>query len=248
MKKYALTILSLLTIVAIFNVPSAHAAITRVQEFSGTDTTFASTVSTSLVTATAGNLVMCVTESDVVAQNGITVIDSKGNTWTRVRSDAIAATLDLETWYSRITTGGASYKVTASDNGGGVDSSIICEEWSGEAASPVDVNQGATDNTGLSGALNSGATSATSQANEVVIGGGATAGAPTYTVGSGYSNMNRVATTFTSLAFESKIVSATGAQTATLTAGAAGSWGMHVATFKELVPAATSFGTFISFN
>lgn len=237
MKKY----LFIICFLWIFSPLTAFAALSRIQVFSGTNTGFASTVTTSSVTVTAGDLIVCGAEADVVGANGITVIDSKSNTWARSKSNAIAATMDVETWWSRIATGGSGYTVTATDTGGGVDSLIICEEWSGNAVVPNDVAMGATDNTGVSGALNSGATSVTAQNNEVVFGIGATTGAPNYTLGAGYTNLTRVATTFTSLGFESKTVSATGAQTATLTASVAGSWTMQVATYKELVSTAATF-------
>lgn len=240
MKKIVLFVMVLS--VVLLPLRRADAALARGQIFSGSNTTFSSTVTTSPnVTVTAGNLVVCGVEADAVAANGVTVVDNKSNTWARAKSNSLAATFDLEIWYSTLTTGGGSYNVTATDNGGGVDSLIICEEWSGNAVAAFDVAQGATDNSGTNVNLNSAATSATSQANEVVFGVGVTSGTPTYTLGAGYTNLTRVATTFSSLGFESKIVSAAAAQTATLTASVAGSWVMQVSTFKELGGAATIF-------
>lgn len=205
-------------------------ALTRVKAFSGRNTTFASSVTTSSVTVTAGNLIVAVVEADVVAQNGVTVTDSKGNTWNRVLSTAVVDTFDLEIWYSVITTGGAGYTVTATDNGGGVDSLIICEEWSGQDSVPLDRSTSAN---GSSTNLNSGATSATTVNDEVVICGGVISGNTTMTAGAGFSNLTKVNTTFSTLAFESEIVATTGAQTGTITAGATGVWICGVATFKQ---------------
>lgn len=207
-------------------------AFSRVQVFSGTNTAFASTVTTSSVTVTAGNLIIGIAEADTVAANGITFTDSKGNAWSRAKSTSLAATFDLEIWYAIATVGGSGYTVTAADNGGGVDSLIICEEWSGQAASPFDVAAGTTGT--VSTALDSGATGTTAQANELVIGAGAVS-LTTLSAGAGYSNLNTVATAFTRLGFESKTVSAKGTQNATMTAGANASWVCNVATFKELV-------------
>lgn len=209
-------------------------AIARVGVISGTNTTFASVVTTGSRTTTTGNVLIAVMQADTVAANGCTVTDSKaGNTWTRVLSIALAATFDFEIQYSVLVLGGASHTVTCTDNGGGVDSLLIVEEWSGQTATPLDKSTSASDATGASAAPNSGATATTSQANEAVIGGTCVAGAPTLTLGAGYTNLTRVATTFTALGFESLITSSAAAQTATFTAGVAGSWICGVATFKE---------------
>lgn len=209
-------------------------ALSRVQATSGTNTGFASSVTTSPdITVTAGNLMIAIAEADVVAQNGITIADNKGNTWARLISTALAATFDLEIWYSVLTTGGSGYNITATDNGGGVDSLIIAEEWSGNASSSAqDVSKGATGT--ATTALDSGVSVAsTAQANEVVIGAGVASGNVTMTAGSGYSNLTKVNTTFSTLAFESKIVSAIGTQQATMTSGTAGSFVCQVGSFKE---------------
>jgi len=206
-------------------------AIARVGLHTGANTTFSSSVTTESWTSTSGNALIAIVEADVVAQNGVTVTDNKGNTWNRVISTALAATFDLEVWVALNITGGAGHTVTATDNGGGVDSLIMVEEWSGIAsASAVDKFVGAT---GInSSAANSGATATTTQADELVIGAVSASGNRTFTEGAGYSNGNKVNTTFSSLFFESKIVSATGAQTATATISANVSWVCQVVTLK----------------
>lgn len=214
-------------------------ALARVGLHTGTNTTFASTVTTASWTSTSGNALFATIEADTVAANGITVTDSKGNTWTRVISTSLAGTFDLEVWAAFNITGGATHTVTATDNGGGVDSLIMVEEWSGVAtSSAIDKSVGATGV--ASSAANSGATAATTQANEVVIGVVAASGNDTFTPGASYSNGNKINTTFSSLFFESKIVAATGAQTADATISAGVSWACQVATFKEAVVAASA--------
>lgn len=199
----------------------------------GKNTSFASSVTLdATITTSAGNLLIAIVEADTVAANGVTVSDNKGNTWSRAISTSLAATFDLEVWYTVITTGGSGHQITATDNGGGVDSILIVEEWSGNTTTPLDVSVGATGVT--STALNSGASATTAQANELVIGAGVASGAVTLTPGSGYSNLNQANTTFSTLAFESKTVSAVGTQTATMTSSASGSWVCQVVTFKEL--------------
>lgn len=234
-----MTLLKLLPLLLLLFPFTAEAAVARVQAFSGTNLAFASSVTTSSVTVTAGNLIICTAEADVVAQDGITMTDSKGNTWARLVSRARAATFDLEVWYAIATVGGSSYTVTATDNGGGVDSLIICEEWSGTATVSVADQSAAADGTGSTD-LNSGASGVTSQANEIVIGAGVASGDVTMTLGAGYSNLTEVNSSFSTLAFESKVVSAAGAQTATLTSGTLGSWVMAVGTFKEAASAAVT--------
>lgn len=219
--------------------------ITRVQAFSGTNTGFASVVTTSAVTTTLGNMLVAIAQADTVAQNGITVTDSKTNSWTRVKSVSLAAVFDLEVWVTVLTAAGASHTVTATDNGGGVDSLIIVEEWSGEAASPSDVSAGTS---GSSTALNSGATGTTAQANEMVMCAGVSSGNVTMTAAGSFSNLTKVNTTFSTLAFESQIVSAAAAQTGVMTSGTANSWVCIVATFKELAAAGGSAtGNFLAF-
>jgi hypothetical protein len=203
----------------------------RIGLHTGTNTTFASSVTTDSWTSTSGNALIAIIEADVVAQNGITVTDSKGNTWNRVISTSLAGTFDLEVWVALNITGGASHTVTATDNGGGVDSLIMVEEWSGLlTASSIDKSIGATGT--ASSAANSGATAATTAANELIIGAVAASGNDTFTPGASYSNGNKVNTTFSSLFFESKVVAATGAQTADATVSTNVSWICQCATFK----------------
>lgn len=213
-------------------------AFSRIQQTSGTNITFASTVTTTAFGSdtTAGNILIAIAEADTVAANGITVTDSKGNSWTRVDSESVASTFDLELWYTVITTGGSSHTVTATDTGGGVDSLLIVEEWSGQSVSPADKNASAQDDSGSSTALDSSATTATAQANELIIGAGVCSGAITLTEGATFSNKTQVNTVFSTLAFESKTVSVIGTYNATFTASAGGSWACIVATFKDVNP------------
>lgn len=214
-------------------------ALARVGVHTGTNTTFASTVATASWTSTSGNILIGIAEADTVGLNGITFTDNKGNSWSRVRSDTAVSTFDLEMWVSYNITGGAGHIVTATDTGGGVDSLIIVEEWSGAAtASALDKTTGTT---GLaSTALNSTATAATAQNDELIIGGGAASGNVTMTAGAGYTNLTKVNTTFSTLAFESQVVATTGAQTATMTSGTAGTWACQVGTFKQAAAATTT--------
>jgi hypothetical protein len=210
-------------------------ALARVGVHTGTNTTFASSVTTASWTSTTGNLLIAVVEADTVAQNGITVTDSKSNTWSRLISTSLAATFDLEIWYTVLTTGGASHTVTATDNGGGVDSLIIVEEWSGSATSPADKSAGATGT--VSTALNSGSSGVLAQAAELIICAGVASGNVTMTAGGSFTNLNKVNTVFSTLAFASQVVASTSAVTGTMTSGTIGSWVCQVGTFKELVTA-----------
>ena len=212
-------------------------AITRVQKTSAVDTTFASTVSAASITPAAGNCLIAVVAADVVPLSGCTVSDSQNNAWTRITTLSAAATFDLEIWASLNVVNAATI-VRSHDTGGGVDSEIIVEEWSGIATTnAIDQSHSAT---GESNAPNSGASPATTQADELVIGAAVGSSPCGYTLGAGYTNLDTTATSYDVLAFESKVVAATGAQTATFSLSASPSWVCSVATLKGIA-ASTSY-------
>lgn len=208
----------------------------RVQAVTGTNTSFASSVTSDSFTSKLGNFLVAVVEADVVAQNGITVTDNKGNPWSRAVSVSLASIFDLEIWYAPIQIGGSGHTVTGADNGGGVDSVIIVEEWSNvNFTSPYDVSTGASDNTGTSTALNSGATESLSVEDELVICAGViSAAGVSLSLGSGYSNLTTASTSFSILGLESKVISGTkDAQTGLMTANSVSTWICNVATFRQ---------------
>jgi hypothetical protein len=60
------------------------------------------------------------------------------------------------------------------------------------------------------------------------------------TAGGSFTNLNKVNTTFSTLAFESQIVAATTGVNATMTSSASASWIAIVGTFKEAAGAAAA--------
>jgi hypothetical protein len=195
---------------------------------------------TQSVTCAAGNtLIVGASVSGLGVTNAITTTDNAGNSWSRVTaasnfSSSGAACLDL--WYAPITTGG-TITLTFSFSGSHLFNAWI-REYSGLlTASPLDQAKTAKG-TGL--ALSSGASSATTQADELVVCLGITDdGSNTYSVGSGFGNLVQQQLVLTGsggiydTAFEDQIVSATGAQTGTFTASPSSTtWACSIATFK----------------
>lgn len=213
-------------------------ALTRVQAATAKNTTFASVVTTTGITTTAGHIVMVCAEADTVAANGITITDSKANTWTRVISKSVVATFDLEIWYSILTSAGASHTFTATDNGGGVDSIIIVEEWSGQAASaPTD---GSSSNSGTGSPLTAG-TITTTNANDLIwVAGAQAVGALDLTASTGYSNLTQNSTTFSNLGICSQVVSATGSYNGGFTSTVSVNWAAGAVAIKQLAAATTA--------
>lgn len=196
-------------------------AITRVQQTSGTDTGFLSTVTTSAFgsSVTAGNYLILAWEGDAatIEQSASVPTDNKGgNTWIRAQSKLDSVVFDLEIWYTKVVNGGAGMTVTVTDGLGGADGLLIVEEWSGIASiTPYDGSNSAFG-TG-NGALNSGAI-ATTNANDVIwVGGCVSSGSTTITAGTNFSNVTQVNTSFTTLGVGSRVVSGTGSYSGLLT-------------------------------
>ena len=181
---------------------------------------------------TSGNLIVVTVSDDGGIANGITsVTDSKSNTYVKVPNEFPgAATVSM--WYAKNITGGASHTITVNyDDTITFASTCVAQEFSGiDTTAPLDVY---ASTAATSTSPTSGATSSTTLADELVVGGLAfTAATTTVTLGSGYTNLGTTHQTNAGVGMESKIVSGTGAQTATFTLGASRSWSCAVATFK----------------
>src|SRR3569833_1450878 len=183
---------------------------------------------------TAGNTIIVVSSEDFSVINQISSItDSLGNTYARAVADTEGSFVDGEIWYAPSPTGGAN--TVTINYAHSVVAAVVLAEYSGLlTSSPLDQVAKAHAITGT--AMSSGASPATTQASELVIGGGMTndTSPTTFTAGTGYGNKVQVVNT-TSLqaaAIEDKTVSATGAQTATMTLAPSGHWVMLAATFK----------------
>lgn len=167
------------------------------------------------------------------ATDDVTAVSDGTNSFTKIFSKRIATTGAgwLSFWYAANITGKVTPQVsvtvtTPAGKGGG----IICREYSGiQASLPLDKS---TSLGGTTTAISSGASAATTSANELVIGGGCSDfGNNTYTVGAGYGNLISTKNADLEVSMEDKVVAATGAQTATMTLGNASDNAGGVATF-----------------
>ena len=217
-----------------------------VQTTTASESGAATPLTTSGITTTSGNLLVAGISFDSGTLNTITgVTDSKGNTWSKATELDSACLVSL--WYAPNITGGAAHTVTVAYNDGvGSAIGVVVQEFSGIAAtSPLDRTVSAQ---GTSTAPSSGATSATTQADELVVGLVGWAGATTTpTLGAGYTNLGHISLTDASAAMQSKVVAATSAQTAAMTLAASRDWAAICATFKAASAAGTPGAGFLGF-
>lgn len=186
------------------------------------------TVVTVGITTTTGNLLVVGVVNKLATATGIS--DSKSNTWTNLYLNNIATSENLSLWYAKNITGGASHTVSITVSAGGGDCAIVVQEFSGiDTTSPFDI-KGIGANTATM-SLTSGASSSTTNANDLVVGFMATTTCSP-SLGSGYSNLTAKNNSTSEAAMESQVVAATGAQTATFTANINASGNVAVATFK----------------
>lgn len=223
-------------------VPStAFAAITRVQATTGKNTTFASSVSTTAFASplTNGSIIIVCTEYDGVTtwHAGNTPTDTAGNTYVRAVDNLSSGVFDSNIWYALNTHTTASNVITATDSGGGVDSTIAAEEWTGiVTSSPIDKT---ASSTGVSTALSSGNITPVNS-GDLIFGCGAAAISGNHLSLSGsYTNLNQTSTTFSNVGDATQIQSVAAAIAGTLTVSSSVSWNMAVASFIALATAGT---------
>jgi hypothetical protein len=202
-------------------------------------------------TTTAGNLLVLTFQSSTGASRTYTISDSSGtNTWTLCascehRPSGISNTGEL--YYSLTTAATTNVTITVAT---GLGTSIVAslQEFSGIQASPLDKANNGSDDTG-STSMTSNASGTTTQANEVVAGhlGVQNAGTITGTASGWNYNTTRSFTGTIAAKSGYKILSATGSETNTGTAGTSGRWTANVATFKANTPggAANFFSGYI---
>lgn len=199
----------------------------------GVNTTFASSVSsTAFANAlTNGSLIVVWWEGDAVALNGANApTDTALNVYTRAGSVAVAATFDLECWYTINTHTTAANIVTVTDNGGGVDSIVIVQEWTGNKSSaPID---GSSTNTGTLSPLTSGSFSTTHNNDLISVGGVEAVAASDLTAGAGYTNLTQANTAFSNLGTCSQ-VGGIAAYNGTFTSSVGVSWACAAIAFKD---------------
>ena len=174
---------------------SAFAAPAFVRELTGG----ASASGPASVSATApaagcaqNNLVVCSVMYATTA--GVTISDTKGNTWTQAGTTAVdpgpTKAHEMRIYYSRLTTALVSGNtITATFTGGPVGASIVCSEYSGFTSGVV-VDQ-SNKGTAPGAAVNAGSIT-TTKTNALVLTGVSyrrNNGAVTLTGGSGWTNV-----------------------------------------------------------
>ena len=206
-------------------------AISFVQSTTGNATTSPTTTTAFAGSTTSGNLIVVTTADDSGLTTSVSAVaDSKGNAYTQVVN--ISSSSSMQIWYAKNITGGASHTVSATWNTGNTGRCVlVAQEFSGcDTSNPLDQNT-STGSTGT--AVSSGASPTTTQAAELVVGGAShDALASAFSLGSGYTNLGTVNVANCAVAMESKVVAATGAQTATFTIAASRTWICGVVTFK----------------
>lgn len=211
-------------------------ALTWLQFTTGIQDGFTGTVTTGNfgLSVTVNNLIIVGISSEGSTNDVVSVTDNKGNTYHQAAQRTNGSFQDLEIWYAVVITGGAGLNITVTNNSAG-RLALEAEEWSGAATSGlVDISQ---SNTGTgSGNLTTGASPSTTNNNDIIYAVGSVGlGGVTWTTGAGYSNrvdFNNASGLSSSA--ESKTVSTTGSQTATLTSDITNqNWDMLLVAFSD---------------
>lgn len=218
-----------------FNTPTLSAAqvtMTKTTELHAAGTaqtksgTFSTTSSPTLAmgNTTTGDTILVVIGTTAAASVS-SITDSQSNTYTKVDGVSVGSNPDdAELWMASNITGGTTPTITVTLSAA-VSGVIIAREY--KDALTLDKHVATT---GSGASVSSGASAATTQAEEVVVGWAFQVGGGISAVGTGYSNYLPQATGATNAAIEDKAVTATGAQTATFTGGGT-AFGAGVATF-----------------
>lgn len=174
------------------------------------------------------------------------VTDNKGNLWVAAPlfyTFSATNNLALDCWYTIITVPATAGTYTASlaFNDTAASTNWVVQYFNGFVGVPT-IDQAAKSINASSTTLTSGATGATTAATELVIGGGVHTGTVSaITLGTGYTNLTTSSVANRQSAMESKVVGATGAQTANFTIAAARASIGGVVTFQDLTSGASTF-------
>lgn len=164
------------------------------------------------------------------------------NTYTLISGSSVGngTTMYLATYWAKITTAKASPTVTVNYNSATTNADVCVQYFNGFVGTPTLDQSKSTVNT-TSTTVTSGASSATTVAAELVVGAGVyISTATTFTLGAGYTNLTANNIAARAVAMESKVVAATGAQTATFTLGATRVNTGAVSTFYDAVGGGTT--------
>lgn len=220
-------------------------ALARVQSKSGAQQTFLSDVSTAAFSSPLTNpsLIVVSWYGDLTTTTANTPTDTAGNTYVRAvnYSGGVNIGAKVEVWYAKNTHTTASNVVRVTDNGAGVNSMVIAEEWTGADTSvPFDKSANAQDGA-PSTAIDSGATATLSQANEMVmVTAVANLGSSQLSLGSGYTNLTQTfVNSPNNMGIASKVVAATTAVHGLMTTGSA-DWAGIVTTWKQAAAAGST--------
>jgi hypothetical protein len=202
----------------------------------------ATTLSTLTVTCatTAGNLLVIVLGANSGSSRTYLAEDSNGTDFTACaacdhRPSGITNTQILHYLLTTQNSTGVTVTVT----GGAVSMAATVLEFSGVQSSPLDQGVvGFEDVAGVSGALTSGATGTTTQANEIAVGGLTTRnGSSTTGNGTGWTYATQfIQGTTIGIVGGYKVLTATGTETNTGTATGTPQWVATAATFKSNTP------------
>lgn len=218
-----------------------------VQSTTGSGTASPTTTTAFTAATTAGNLIVVAISNDSGGTTSVTgVTDNKGNTYTKIKTVANSSALDI--YYAANIAGGTGHTISVTWSLAAASNlSIIAQEYSSMPTAPLDVSVSAI---GSTVSPSSGATAATTQADELVVGIlSFDAATTTVMAGSGYGNLTSIAVTGAHTAMESKVISATGAQTATFTLAASRAWIAAAVAFKASTapPVTVNKGGFFAF-
>lgn len=172
------------------------------------------------------------------ATNTVTsVTDNKSNTWTHIAGMYLAGDsggASIDAYYCIPTTVGASFTVDVAFSAATSNINVVIQSFNGFTGTPTLDQLKSQDNPSPTTSVSSGATPTTTQAVEIVVGGGIhTSTTSAWTLGTGYTNLTSSDVTSRSMAMESKLTSSTGAQTATFTVAASRTSMGGVATFYD---------------
>lgn len=180
---------------------------------------------------TAGNLIVVgVTVTNALTLGTVSSItDNQNNTYTLAKSATISeatSVIDEEIWYAKNIIGGIG---TVTVNHTVDNAAVFAREYSG--FDTLDVTSSAN---GSNTTPNTGTATTTVASELLIVSTGDDKGAgQTYTPGTVYGDIVGTTATLTGLSMEDNIISATGAQTGTLTFGAAANWVSLFASFYK---------------
>jgi len=207
---------------------TASNPITYVQSNSASPSTTVSTISTAFPAAQAAGHFIVVGVSWGAAASISSVTDTKGNTYTLAVGPTTFSGAASAIYYARniVAAAAGANTVTVTFNTATGTPDLRVAEYSGvDTTSPLDVTAAST---GTSATSNSGSAT-TTNANDLLIGSNAVLSG-TQAAGTGYTS--RQISAFDGNILEDKIVSATGAYSATATLSSSAAWVMQMAAFK----------------